>query len=64
MGLEETEECLTNPDNRIIRQVQVEDIKKANIISVDKIISYGLDNGYTFLPIDENSPIVHHKINN
>ena len=32
MGLEETEECLTNPDNRIIRQVQVEDIKKANIL--------------------------------
>ena len=32
MGLEETEECLTNPDNRIIRQVQVEDIKKASIL--------------------------------
>ena len=32
MGLEETEECLTNRDNRIIRQVQVEDIKKASIL--------------------------------
>ena len=44
--------------------VLMHDIKKANIESVDKIISYGLENGYTFLPLDENSPIHHHKINN
>lgn len=44
--------------------VLMHDIKKANIESVDKIISYGLENGYTFLPLDENSPIVHHSINN
>ena len=35
MGLEETEECLTNPDNRIIRQVQVEDIEKTNLLFED-----------------------------
>ena len=40
------------------------DIKKANIESVDKIISYGLENGYTFLPLDSNSPIIHHSVNN
>lgn len=44
--------------------VLMHDIKKANIESVDKIIKYGLDNGYTFLPLDENSPEVHHSINN
>ena len=44
--------------------VLMHDIKKANIESVDKIISYGLENGYTFLPLDETSPIHHHKINN
>lgn len=44
--------------------VLMHDIKKANIESVDKILSYGLENGYTFLPLDENSPLVQHKINN
>lgn len=44
--------------------VLMHDIKKANIESVDKIIEYGLDNGYTFLPLDESSPTVHHHINN
>lgn len=44
--------------------VLMHDIKKANIESVEKIISYGLNNGYTFLPLDETSPTVHHSINN
>lgn len=44
--------------------VLMHDIKKANIESVDKILSYGLENGYTFLPLDENSPLVQHKVNN
>ena len=44
--------------------VLMHDIKKANIESVEMIIEHGLENGYTFLPLDENSPIVHHKINN
>lgn len=50
--------------NREYSVVLMHDIKKANIESVDNIISYGLENGYTFLPLDENSPIVHHHINN
>ena len=44
--------------------VLMHDIKKANIESVRKIINYGLDNGYTFLGLDESSPEVHHHINN
>ena len=44
--------------------VLLHDIKKANIESVDKIISFGLDKGYKFLPLDENSFIYQHKINN
>jgi len=44
--------------------VLLHDIKKVNIESVDKIISYGLNNGYTFLPLDENSFNYQHKINN
>lgn len=44
--------------------VLMHDIKQANIQSVEKIISYGLENGYTFLPLDENSYVYHHQINN
>lgn len=44
--------------------VLMHDIKKANIESVRKIINYGLENGYTFLGLDESSPEVHHHINN
>lgn len=44
--------------------VLMHDIKKANIESVDIIINYGLENGYTFLPLDETSPLHQHKINN
>jgi len=65
----------TSPDkiaNNVIKGIEendksivlMHDIKKANIESVDKIISYGLDNGYTFLPLDENSFVYQHKINN
>lgn len=44
--------------------VLMHDIKKANIESIDLIINYGLENGYTFLPLDTTSPIHQHKINN
>ena len=44
--------------------VLMHDIKKPNIESVDKIISQGLEKGYTFLPLDENSFVYQHKINN
>ena len=51
-------------ENNQYSVVLMHDIKKANIESVDKIIEYGLNNGYTFLPLDENSPTIHHHINN
>ena len=44
--------------------VLMHDIKRANIDSVDKIIKYGLENGYTFLPLDESSPLIQHTISN
>jgi len=44
--------------------VLLHDIKKVNIESLSKIIEYGLNNGYTFLPLDENSPAIRHSINN
>ena len=44
--------------------VLMHDIKYANKEALEKIIYYGLTNGYTFLPLDENSPTAHHTINN
>ena len=44
--------------------VLMHDIKYANKDALEKIIYYGLTNGYTFLPLDENSPTCHHSILN
>ena len=44
--------------------VLMHDIKYANKEALDKILYYGLTNGYTFLPLDEGSPTAHHGINN
>ena len=58
------ENVVSEIENKDYSVVLMHDIKKANIESVDKIIEYGLSNGFTFLPLDETSPITHHKINN
>ena len=40
------------------------DMKSYSVDAVEKIIVWGLKNGYTFLPLDANSPTCHHGINN
>ena len=40
------------------------DIKKFSVAAVDDIIEWGLANGYTFLPLTEDSPMVHHSAMN
>ena len=40
------------------------DIKQFSVNAVEQIIQWGLDNGYTFLPLNYNSPPAHHHINN
>lgn len=40
------------------------DIKDFSVDAVEEIIVWGLENGYTFLPLDSSSPAVHHGINN
>ena len=40
------------------------DIKEFSVNAVEDIILWGLENGYTFLPLDSTSPTVHHGINN
>lgn len=40
------------------------DIVKFSVDAVEKIIVWGLANGYTFLPMDETTPMYHHRPNN
>lgn len=40
------------------------DVKSYSVAAVEKIIQWGLANGYTFLPLDESSPTCHHKVHN
>ncbi len=38
------------------------DIKGFSVNAVEKIIQYGLNNGFTFKALDENSPTAHHGV--
>ena len=40
------------------------DIKGFSVDAVEKIIVWGIANGYTFLPLDASSPTCHHGVNN
>lgn len=40
------------------------DIKQFSVNAVEKIITWGLNQGYTFQALDRNSPAVHHGVNN
>ncbi len=40
------------------------DIKKFSIDAVERIINWGLANGYTFRALTKDSPVCHHPINN
>lgn len=40
------------------------DIWEYSVDAVEQIINWGLENGYTFMPLDSTSPAVHHPINN
>ena len=40
------------------------DTKKFSIDAVERIIKFGLENGYTFEPLTEDSYGAHHKISN
>jgi hypothetical protein len=40
------------------------DIHGYSVNAVEDIIKWGLDNGYTFLPLQEDSPGFHHPVYN
>ena len=50
--------------NRKVSVVLQHDIKGYSVDAVEEIIIWGLENGYTFLPLDETSPGCHHGVLN
>ena len=40
------------------------DIHGFSVDAVEEILAWGLANGYTFLPMDDTTPMVHHSVNN
>ena len=67
-GVKTKEEVANNVINGIKRNnvsiVLQHDISSFSVDAVETIITWGLANGYTFLPMDENTPMVHHPANN
>lgn len=55
------EEGMKNHDVSVVLQ---HDIKGFSVDAVEEIIVWGLANDYTFLPMDESTPMVHHSLNN
>ena len=50
--------------NRKVSIVLQHDIKDFSVDAVERIIKWGLENGYTFLPLEANSPTAQHTLNN
>ena len=40
------------------------DTRQYSVLATEEIICWGLANGYTFMPMDANSPMFHHPANN
>lgn len=44
--------------------VLLHDIKGFSVDAVESILAWGIENGYTFLPLTSTSPTAHHGVNN
>lgn len=53
--------CLPEHQNSFVLQ---HDTKLYSVEAVEQIICWGLANGYTFMPMDANTPMYHHPANN
>jgi hypothetical protein len=40
------------------------DVKGFSVAAVDSIVKWGLENGYCFLPITDDTTPVHHSVGN
>ena len=57
-------EVISGIQSHDISVVLQHDIKLFSVNAVEDIIVWGLANGYTFLPLTESSPAIHHGVNN
>ena len=55
---------ISGVQKRDVSIVLQHDSKSYSVAAVEKIIQWGLENGYTFLPLDMTSPTAHHRVNN
>lgn len=55
---------VVNKLNNQTKMILMHDIKSYTVDAIEDIIQYGLSNGYTFAPIDVNTPTFHHGIRN
>lgn len=58
------ENVCSGVSNNQISVVLQHDIKDFSVEAVEKIINWGIDNGYVFLPLSSTSPETHHGVNN
>lgn len=58
------ENVISGIQNNCISVVLQHDSKDYSVAAVERIIQWGQENGYTFLPLHTDSPSAHHKINN
>ncbi len=64
---EDTDQVFWNVVNGCNTNVSVvlqHDIKGFSVDAVERIINWGLNNGYQFLPLEESSYGAHHRVNN
>ena len=63
-----SDKIVSNVTNSIkegqLNVVLMHDIKSYTVDSVERIIQFGLANGYSFAPLTMDSPVCHQKINN
>ena len=55
---------ITGLAQRNVSVVLQHDIHRYSVDAVERILIWGFENGYTFLPLQEDSPAVHHGLNN
>lgn len=58
------ENVINGCNGRDVSVVLQHDIKDFSVDAVERIINWGLSNGYTFLPLQYDSPAAHHGVNN
>ena len=54
------EGCLNKKESMVL----MHDIQKSSMQVIEEFIIWALDNGYTFLPVTDNTPDFHHPIKN